>query len=207
MRAALLAAALLLAPCAALAQKSDGDPDSPATQAAAEAAVARLGDKRARDVRGAAHAISGRVIGIKGLVGGVKATVKDLEAAKKDLGAKESELEVRVELPADVLFDVDKADIRPDAARALAQLATVVRAYSGAVALTGHTDSDGSDAHNLDLSKRRAESVKAWLVARESLPAARFATSGLGETKPVAPNDTAANKQRNRRVEVVVKKR
>ena len=206
MRAAILAIALVLAP-AALAQKADGDPDSPATQAAAEAAAARLGDKRAQDVRGAVHAISGRVVGIKGLVGGVQATVKDLEAAKKDLNAKESELEVRVELPADVLFDVDKADIRADAARALAQLATVIRAYSGAVALTGHTDSDGSDAHNLDLSKRRAESVKAWLVARESIPAARLSTTGKGELQPAAPNDTAANKQRNRRVEVVVRKK
>jgi outer membrane protein OmpA-like peptidoglycan-associated protein len=132
--------------------------------------------------------------------------VKDLEAAKKDLNAKESELEVRVELPADVLFDVDKADIRADAARALAQLATVIRAYSGAVALTGHTDSDGSDAHNLDLSKRRAESVKAWLVARESIPP-RALDERQRRVATAAPNDTPANKQRNRRVEVVVRKK
>jgi len=123
-----------------------------------------------------------------------------------DLGAKESDLEVRIELPSDVLFDVDKADIRPDAAQALAHLGTIVRGYSGPVRLIGHTDSDGSDAHNMDLSQRRAQSVKAWLATKESIAAARMATEAKGETQPVAPNDTAANKQKNRRVEVVVRK-
>jgi outer membrane protein OmpA-like peptidoglycan-associated protein len=189
------------------------DPDAPATVQAAEAAVGRLGAERGRSIGGRVTAISGRIVAIRGAVLGtgsasreVKASVKDLEAAKRDLAAKETEIEVRVDLPADVLFDVDKADIRSDASQALAHLATLIRAYSGPVKLTGHTDSDGSDEHNLKLSIRRAESVKAWLGARENIDPARVQTAGMGEAKPIALNDSAANKQRNRRVEVVIRK-
>jgi outer membrane protein OmpA-like peptidoglycan-associated protein len=136
----------------------------------------------------------------------LKANVQDVKRAVSALKGTETELEVRIELPGDVLFDVDRAEIRADAAQSLAQLATVIRAYSGAVRLVGHTDSDGSDEHNLALSQRRAESVKQWLVAREGIAVARFATEGAGESAPRAANDTAANKQLNRRVEVVIRK-
>ena len=202
------AAALVLAlwPDAAAAQ-AEADPAwAPATEQAAEAAVARLGAKRALDVRGASLNLRGQVLAVRGLALGTQATVVDLEAAKKDLKAQESDLEVRIELPADVLFDVDKADIRPDAAKALAHLGVVVRSYKGPVRLIGHTDSDGSDEHNLGLSQRRAASVRQWLVSRESVADARLSTEGLGESRPVAPNDTPANKQKNRRVEVIVRK-
>lgn len=190
------------------------DPWSPATEQAAEAAVAKLGAARGlalvpatRTVAGSERKVSGLALSSGGAALGVQGKVQDLAGALRDLGANETDLEVRIELPADVLFDVDKSDIRADAARALKQLATVIRSYSGPVRLIGHTDSDGSDAHNLALSQRRAESVRAWLVEREGIPAARLATSGEGESRPAAANDTAANKQRNRRVEVIVRKR
>jgi outer membrane protein OmpA-like peptidoglycan-associated protein len=125
----------------------------------------------------------------------------------RDLGATETDLEVRVELPADVLFDFDKADIRSDAAQALAQLATLIRAYpSGSATLEGHTDSKGDDAYNQRLSERRAESVKRWLVEREGIAADRLTPKGWGERKPVAGNEDDAGRQRNRRVEVVIRK-
>lgn len=190
------------------------DPWSPATEQAAEAAVAKLGAARAvalvpatRTVAGTELKVSGLALGTGSAALGVQGKVQDLATALRDLGADETDLEVRIELPADVLFDVDKSDIRADAAQALKQLATVIRSYSGPVRLIGHTDSDGSDAHNLALSQRRAESVRAWLVARGDIPAARLATAGEGESRPAAANDTAANKQRNRRVEVIVRKR
>jgi outer membrane protein OmpA-like peptidoglycan-associated protein len=191
-----------LAAAALVARAQDPYPDAwdPATEAAAEAAVAKLGAQRAIGI----VATTRNIVGLEARA--ISATVKDLKQAMADLGAQESALEVRIELPSDVLFDVDKADIRSDAAQALAHVGTVVRSYTGPVRLVGHTDSDGSDAHNLDLSRRRAESVKAWLVAKESVDAARFAIEAMGETQPVAPNDTAENKQRNRRVEVVVRK-
>ncbi len=209
-------AALVLAlwPDAAAAQAAVDPAWAPATEQAAEAAVARLGAKRGPDVRGAVLNVRGKVLAVSGLTlgagggaTGVKATVVDLEAAKRNHKAQESDLEVRIELPADVLFDFDKSDIRPDAAQALANLAVVVRNYTGPVRMLGHTDGDGGDDYNLALSHRRAESVKAWLAQREGIAAARMATEGLGETKPAAANDTAANKQRNRRVEVIVRKR
>lgn len=183
-----------------VAAANDGDPWSAATEQAAEAAVARLGGKTALEVRATVRGIVGLTpIGISG-------KVQDLATAMRNLGADESALEVHIELPADVLFDVDKAAIRTDAAQALAHLATVIRSYSGPVRLIGHTDSDGSDAHNLDLSVRRAVSVKDWLIAQGGIPGPRLATDGHGESRPVANNDSAANKQRNRRVEVIVRK-
>lgn len=207
--------AFLLAVAGPLAAATaEDDPYSPAIEQAAEAAVAKLGAARARAthtsvraVVGTTRTVKGLTTGIGGSSRGVTASVKDLAGAMRDLGATESDIEVHVELPADVLFDVDKSEIRPDAAKALAHLATVIRAYSGPVRLIGHTDSDGSDAHNLGLSQRRAESVQRWLVENAAIAATRVATEGLGETKPVAANDTPQNKQRNRRVEAIVRKK
>ena len=71
------------------------------------------------------------------------------------------------------------------------------------VKIIGHTDSDGDDAKNLELSQRRAQSVKNELVSKFGIDASRIETEGAGETTPVAPNDTPANKALNRRVEFV----
>jgi outer membrane protein OmpA-like peptidoglycan-associated protein len=71
------------------------------------------------------------------------------------------------------------------------------------VKIFGHTDSDGADDANLDLSKRRAASVKAELAKSFGVNADRLETEGMGEAKPVAPNDTPVNKALNRRVEFV----
>jgi outer membrane protein OmpA-like peptidoglycan-associated protein len=203
--AALALVGLLLA--GAVAAQAVDDADAPATEQRAEAAVARLGAQRALGVVATTRTVTRSVLAVRGLASGVKASVQDLAAAKRGLDAQESDVEVRIALPSDVLFDVDKADIRRDAAQALAHLGTVIRAYQGPVRLIGHTDSDGSDAHNQDLSIRRAASVQRWLVERERIDAQRLTTEGKGESQPVAPNDTPANKQRNRRVEVIVRKR
>ncbi len=183
------------------------DPWAPSTEAAAEAAVARLGTNRALNIVPSVLAIRGLTVGVAGQGSGIVATVQQVRQAMQSLGAQETNLEVRVALPADVLFDFDKADIRNDAAAALAQLATVVRAYpAGRVELEGHTDSKGDDAYNQRLSLRRAESVKLWLAEREGIAAERFTTRGAGESRPVASNDDDAGRQKNRRVEVVIHK-
>lgn len=205
MSRAIAFAALVVVATAARGAPYD-DPDAPDTVAAADAAVARLGAVTARTVVATIRNVPALQAGTAGAARGLEATVTDLKQAISALDAEESALEVRIELPADVLFDVDRAEIRPDAAQALAHTAVVIRGYGGPVRLVGHTDADGSDAHNLDLSRRRAAAVRDWLVARESLDPARFAIEGLGETTPRAPNDTPANKQLNRRVEVVVRK-
>ena len=202
-----LACALAAAGSVFAASVAYEDADAPATVAAAEAAVARLGTQRGHPVQPTVRQVLAQVRNVTGLARGVQATVQALESAKRDLGAQESDIEIRIALPADVLFDVDKADIRSDAAQALTHLATVIGGYSGPARLLGHTDADGSDAHNLDLSRRRADSVKRWLVEKGSIDSRRLGTEGLGEGVPVVPNDTPENKQKNRRVEVIVRKR
>jgi OmpA-OmpF porin, OOP family len=74
-----------------------------------------------------------------------------------------------------------------------------------AVTIVGHTDSDGDDAKNLDLSKRRAASVKGMLTAEFGIAAERMETDGKGETQPTNKNDTPAGKANNRRVEFIKK--
>jgi OOP family OmpA-OmpF porin len=68
--------------------------------------------------------------------------------------------------------------------------------------LAGHTDSDASAEYNLDLSRRRAEAVKSYLVRHYGMDPGLLSTRGYGEERPIMPNDSAANKQLNRRVEV-----
>lgn len=197
----------LVAVAAQAAEAPTTGPWDPAVEAAAAAAVARLGAKRALDVRPVVLQIQGLEAGIAGSGSGIVATVQEVRQAMQALGAQESALEVKVELPADVLFDFDKADIRSDAAAALGQLATLIRGYpSGRVEIEGHTDSKGDDFYNQRLSDRRAESVKRWLVEREGIAADRLATRGAGESRPVADNASDAGRQRNRRVEVVIEK-
>lgn len=125
----------------------------------------------------------------------------------------ETASEVRVTIPADILFDFDKATIRPEAASALQQVAAVLRERRrGSVRIEGHTDSMGSSGYNLRLSERRAVAVETWLMEHEGFSDAGFRTVGYGASRPVAPNtkpdgsDDPAGRQRNRRVELVMAK-
>ncbi len=103
-----------------------------------------------------------------------------------------------------ITFDVNKADIKPESYGTLKSIADVLKENAGVkVNIVGHTDSDGDDALNLDLSRRRAESVKKELTAIFGIDASRMQTEGAGEGQPVAPNDTPENKSRNRRVEFI----
>lgn len=103
-----------------------------------------------------------------------------------------------------VQFDLDKADIRPDAAVILDEAANQLSQVSGArVSVEGHTDSSGSDAYNQSLSERRAGSVRDYLVEK-GVDAGRLSTAGYGESQPVADNATAEGRALNRRVELKV---
>jgi outer membrane protein OmpA-like peptidoglycan-associated protein len=104
----------------------------------------------------------------------------------------------------DVLFDIGKADLRPPAREALARLSGIVLNYpSLKLAIEGHTDSTGSDELNQRLSEQRAETVRSYLQS-QGLPADSLGAKGFGKTMPVADNSTAAGRQKNRRVEIVV---
>jgi OOP family OmpA-OmpF porin len=103
-----------------------------------------------------------------------------------------------------IYFDVNKDVVKPESYGTLKDIAAVLNEVPDVkVKIVGHTDSDGDDAKNLDLSKRRAASVKAELAKSFGVNADRIVTDGLGETKPVAPNDTPVNKALNRRVEFI----
>ena len=103
-----------------------------------------------------------------------------------------------------VLFDTGKAVLKPGAATALKALAAEIKGHEKVrVILEGHTDASGSDVVNADLSRRRADAVRAFL-ADNGVEKTIIDTVGYGELQPVAPNDTAANMAKNRRVEALV---
>jgi outer membrane protein OmpA-like peptidoglycan-associated protein len=140
-------------------------------------------------------------------------TIKDIGGKVLDLKVKETDTELRIELAADVLFDFDKADILPKAEAVLGQVADLLRQKAkGGVRIEGHTDGKGSPAYNQKLSVRRADAVKTWLLRQADLKRINFVTAGFGATRPVAPNtkpdgsDDPDGRQKNRRVELIVKK-
>ena len=105
---------------------------------------------------------------------------------------------------ADVLFDTGKYDLRPAAREKLARLSGIVLAHQGLMLqVEGHTDSTGSDEFNQTLSDQRANSTRTYLIS-QGLSEANVTAAGFGETLPVADNNTAAGRQKNRRVEIIV---
>ena len=103
-----------------------------------------------------------------------------------------------------ILFDLNSDKIKPESAGVLKEIAVVLKENTGVkVKIVGHTDSDGEDKKNMDLSKRRAAAVKNALSTEFGIDASRLETDGLGETKPVADNKTKEGKAQNRRVEFI----
>ncbi len=103
-----------------------------------------------------------------------------------------------------ILFDTNSDKIKVESAPSIKEIATVLKDNPTVkVKISGHTDADGADEANLDLSKRRAESVKNELVKTHVIDAGRLETEGKGETQPIVPNDSGINKAKNRRVEFI----
>ncbi|MDP9137549.1 MAG: OmpA family protein, partial [Pseudomonadota bacterium] len=120
-----------------------------------------------------------------------------------------SECEERLRVGSDFLFDFDRAEIRPEAHRALTTVAAHIKAAQKAVMIEGHTDSKGTESYNQHLSERRADALRIALN-RRGLPDLWLWTRGYGKSQPVVPNqhadgsDDPQGRQRNRRVEVVI---
>jgi len=205
---------LLIAGCVALWSTASGVPAleegevviPPEAHQKAVQALKALGPERG------ALRLSYKVLAIEGIIRGISARSEKIQAALKDLGARETETEYLIELPGDILFDFDKWSIREDAEEPLSKVGDLIRATRHKVSIIGHTDSKGSEAYNLELSKKRAEAVKQWLVEKEGVDPQRLETSGKGEGEPVAPNthpdgsDNPEGRQRNRRVEIRIRK-
>jgi outer membrane protein OmpA-like peptidoglycan-associated protein len=107
-------------------------------------------------------------------------------------------------MPSNITFDTDRADIKPQFYETLNSVALVLREFNQTlVDVNGHTDSDGSADYNYELSRERASSVARYLVAQQLNPQ-RFSVQGFGESQPIASNSTAAGKAQNRRVEIQI---
>lgn len=168
---------------------------------------AMAGDKKTALIGAAVGAVAG------GAVGNYMDTQQqDFEstlAAEKQSNAIEIERlkddTLKLSLDSEISFAVGRADITPAFRPTLDKLATLLAKYNRTVVhIVGHTDSDGSEAFNRDLSQRRALAVGNYL-SRSGVPQDRIRTEGRGEREPRATNATAAGKQLNRRVEIYVK--
>jgi len=103
-----------------------------------------------------------------------------------------------------ILFDFDKADIKPESDKQLAEMANLLKSTPGLkVFIVGHTDNKGAFAYNTDLSQRRAEAVAKALAAKHGIAADRMVAKGVGPLSPLAPNDNEDGQAKNRRVELV----
>jgi outer membrane protein OmpA-like peptidoglycan-associated protein len=219
---ALLSLTLMMLFCGAAPAQSAQymGPDDPAAIAAAEKSSAALGPQRgALSIKPVHREIVSRSIEIKGVSKSTSgpglaltADIRDADKILKDLGAKKSDIGYDLSLSGDVLFDFDKWDIKPEAESQLFKLADALKKLDKKqVTIEGHTDSVGSDAYNLELSGKRAESVKTWLMRKGGAAKHNFSALGLGESKPVAPNtrtdgsDNPEGRAKNRRVEIHIK--
>jgi outer membrane protein OmpA-like peptidoglycan-associated protein len=173
----------------------------------------RIDDPVPPDAKGLVLSMSGEVRTIQGLASQLTGRTELLSAALSDLGARTTDTEIHIALSADVLFDFDKADLKKEATASLEKVVTVLKSYPlSEVTIEGHTDAKGLEPYNQKLSERRAISVRQWLAVKGGLGDMHFLTSGYGAKKPVALNvkpdgsDNPEGRQRNRRVEIVVKK-
>ena len=164
--------------------------------------------------KGEVRGIGAEVRAISGEVYGIAGPIVNLGGEVVGLQVKESKTEIRLELAADVLFDFDKASLKPAAQETLKKAGAFIRenAKTAPVAIEGHTDGKGADSYNQKLSEQRVQSVRDYFVKTEKLSGVTFSTKGYGKTKPVAPNakpdgsDDPEGRQKNRRVEIIIRK-
>jgi outer membrane protein OmpA-like peptidoglycan-associated protein len=168
----------------AAAAKAQAETDAAKAKAQAEAEQARLAAQQAENDKAALRA-------------------KLAEQLNSVLQTRDSARGLIVNM-SDVLFDTGKYTLKPGAREKLSKVAGILLAYPGLnIEVDGHTDNVGSDEFNQNLSNQRAESVRAYLVA-QGVMTNSITAKGFGKTQPVGTNDTAAGRQINRRVELVV---
>ena len=135
--------------------------------------------------------------------------VVEAQAMEQKVALDSSALQAEIEKTGHVAlhginFDFGKASITADSATTLQQIADLLSRNGGwKLRIEGHTDDVGKAKDNLALSRKRAEAVRDWLVANAKIAAARLATEGFGDTKPMAPNTSDEGRAQNRRVELV----
>jgi len=137
----------------------------------------------------------------------------DLERARQEFQAQQTGRSLSMNLSGDVLFDYDKAALKPEAEEALKKVAVVLSQFpESKVTVEGYTDSKGAKAVNMQLSRERAQAVKDWLVRSGGVAIANISVKGFGEQYPIAPNtntdrtDNPLGRALNRRVSIIVEK-
>lgn len=172
--------------------------------AAGAAAGGVIGNKAGNTAVGA---ILGAAIG--GAAGAYIGNYMDKQAAEMEQDLEGAKIErigegIKITFESGILFDVNKAQLKPAAEKNLTDLAAILNKYSDTkILIEGHTDSTGSEDYNLELSRRRAQSVANFMAGLQVDPT-RFTIMGYGETQPVASNETTEGRQLNRRVDIAI---
>ena len=137
----------------------------------------------------------------------------DLERARQEFQAQQTGRSLSMNLSGDVLFDYDKAALKPEAEEALKKVAVVLSQFpESKVTVEGYTDSKGGKTVNMQLSRERAQAVKDWLVRSGGVAIANISVKGFGEQYAIAPNknadgtDNPLGRALNRRVSIIVEK-
>lgn len=111
---------------------------------------------------------------------------------------------IKITFDSGILFDVNKATLKPASMTNLQNLASILNKYPDTnILIEGHTDDTGTEEYNLDLSKKRSQSVSNYLASLNVDPT-RFTIMGYGESQPIATNETSEGRSQNRRVELAI---
>lgn len=187
--------------CASMSRKEKGAAIGGATGAVVGGVIGKA----------AGSTVIGAILGaaVGGAAGLYIGSYMDKQAAEMERDLEGARIErvgegIKITFDSGILFDVDKATLKAASEENLANLAEILQKYEDTdILLEGHTDSTGTEEHNLTLSKQRAQSVSNYL-AQLGVNPTRFTTMGYGESQPIATNDTAEGKQLNRRVDLAI---
>ncbi len=161
--------------------------------------------------KAAGNTVLGAILGaaIGGAAGLYIGNYMDKQAAeiKQDIaGARVERVGegIRITFDSGILFDVNKAELKPISKENISKLAAILQKYPDTnILLEGHTDATGTDEHNLELSRARSQAVANFLASLQ-VSATRFTIMGYGEAQPIADNETEAGRAQNRRVEIAI---
>lgn len=161
--------------------------------------------------KAAGNTVTGAIIGaaVGGAAGAAIGNYMDRQAEEIEENVDNANVErvgegIKVTFDSGILFDYDSSDLRPASESNIRELARVLEEYEDTeIVFAGHTDSNGSDAYNQQLSEDRAKSV-ALFAAQQGIDGERMIIQGYGEDDPIADNSTDAGRQENRRVEIAI---
>lgn len=201
------AIALSLAGCANMTETQKGTAKGAAIGAGAGAVVGAVAGGKKGALIGAGVGAAGGAIAGNVWSKRMEAQKQEMEQATAGTGVAVTQTEdnrLKLEIPSDISFDTGRADIKPNFRPILDKFAaSLVQNPATTVTIIGHTDSTGTDAVNNPLSINRAASTRDYITAR-GVAVSRISIDGRGSREPIASNDTAESRAKNRRIEIFV---